>query len=172
MNSLLFRSTRMNRVAGQSLYLKDLNCHCFDPTRDLTLNPAAWQDVPASEWGYSAAYYNDYRFARRPDEQFSLGRSFAIREDMAFSVRGEVFNAFNRLVLPNPSSGNPFRDQNQRCARQSDQWLRLHQRNQFRNAEKRTGGLPLAILTRAAGSGAGNCLRTRCFTCSLPELIQ
>ena len=98
----------MNRVPGQPLFLKDLNCHCFDPNKDLMLNPAAWQDVPAGEWGYSAAYHNDYRFARRPDEQLSLGRIFSVKEGITLQFRAEFFNAFNRLAFANPSSGNPF----------------------------------------------------------------
>jgi hypothetical protein len=108
LGNLLFRGTRMNRVPNQPLFLKDLNCNCFDITRDLMLNPAAWQDVPAGEWGYSAAYYNDYRYARRPDEQLSLGRVFAVKEGMTLQVRAEFFNAFNRLSYANPSAGNPF----------------------------------------------------------------
>jgi hypothetical protein len=106
--SLLFRGTRMNRVEGQPLFLKDLNCHCFDPYKDLVLNPKAWQDVTAGQWGFSAAYYNDYRQQRHPDEQLGLGREFRIREDVSFQLRGEFFNAFNRTVLAVPSSGNPF----------------------------------------------------------------
>ena len=111
--SLLFRGTRMNRVAGQPLFLvggqpvKDLNCGCFDPYKDLVLNPKAWQDASAGQWGVSPAYYNDYRQQRLPDEQLSIGRSFRIREGITFSFRGEFFNAFNRTILPGPSAGNP-----------------------------------------------------------------
>ena len=108
LNALLFRGTRMNRVPGQPLFLKDLNCGCIDPNQDLALNPAAWQDVPAGEWGFSPVYYNDYRQARRPDEQISLGRTFTIREGMTLHFRGEFFNAFNRVMLATPTSGNPF----------------------------------------------------------------
>ena len=107
LNSLLFRGTRMNRVEGQPLFLKDLNCHCFDPYKDLVLNPAAWKDAGPGEWGTSAAYYNDYRQQRRPDEQLSLGRTFRFRERFDLQFRGEFFNAFNRTVLAAPSSGNP-----------------------------------------------------------------
>jgi len=108
LGSLLFRGTRMNRVPGQPLFLKDLNCHCFDPNKDLMLNPSAWQDVPAGEWGFSAAYYSDYRYARHPDEQLSAGRVFTVKEGMTLQFRAEFFNAFNRLVYANPSVGNPF----------------------------------------------------------------
>jgi hypothetical protein len=107
LGSLLFRGTRMNRVADQSPFLKDLNCQCFDPYSDLVLNPKAWVDVGPGEWGSSAGYYNDYRQARRPDEQISLGRTFRIREKMTFGVRGEFFNAFNRIVYAAPSSFTP-----------------------------------------------------------------
>jgi hypothetical protein len=70
--------------------------------------PGAWQNVPAGEWGYSAAFYDDYRYARRPDEQISFGRVFTVKEGANLSFRGEFFNAFNLLVYANPSAGNPF----------------------------------------------------------------
>jgi len=56
----------MNRVAGEPLFTKDLNCHCIDPNKDFVLNPKAWSDVPQGQWGFSAPYYNDYRQARVP----------------------------------------------------------------------------------------------------------
>ena len=31
--SLVFQNTRMNRVEGQPLFLKDPNCDCIDPRR-------------------------------------------------------------------------------------------------------------------------------------------
>ncbi len=34
-------TTLFNRVPGQPLLLKDPNCHCIDPTKDLVLNPNA-----------------------------------------------------------------------------------------------------------------------------------
>jgi Carboxypeptidase regulatory-like domain/TonB dependent receptor len=108
LNALLFRGTRMNRVSGQPLFSKDLDCHCIDPNKELTLNPAAWTDAAAGQWGVSAPYYNDYRANRRPDEQINIGRIFRIRERYTLQLRGEFFNAFNRLILAAPSSGNPF----------------------------------------------------------------
>ena len=105
LNAHTFQSTRMERVEGQPLYLKDLNCHCIDPYKDLVLNPAAWRDVPQGKWGPSTPFYNDFRNMRRPDEQFSIGRRFnmaKIREGMSLQVRAEMFNAFNRTYLANP----------------------------------------------------------------------
>jgi len=101
--------TRMNRVPGAPLYLKNLNCGCIDPYHQLVLNPAAWVDVPEGTYSQSAQYFDDYRGARRPSEQFSLGRRFGmekVKAGMFFEIRAEFFNAFNRLQLANPSSGN------------------------------------------------------------------
>lgn len=106
--SLLFRGTRYNRVPGEPLYLKDLNDRgSIDPFKQLTLNPKAWSDAGPGAWGTAAAYYNDYRTARRPDEQLSFGRTFRVKERYALSFRGEFFNVFNRTYLNNPDSGNP-----------------------------------------------------------------
>lgn len=38
-------------------------------------------------------------------KQLSVGRSFRVRERVSFQVRAEFFNAFNRLLLPNPGQG-------------------------------------------------------------------
>jgi hypothetical protein len=102
----ILQGTRMNRVAGVSPFLKDLNCHCINPDVDLVFNPAAWQDAPAGQWGYGAPFYTDYRNQRRPVEQLSVGRNFRIKEKMNLQVRAEVFNAFNRLQLPD-AGGSP-----------------------------------------------------------------
>jgi hypothetical protein len=98
------QSTRQIRVPGQSLYLKDPNCGCLDPTVETALNPAAWVDQAAGVWGSSQNYYDDFRSQRRPSESLSIGKRFPIwKERMAFSIRAEFFNVFNRLVsLPNP----------------------------------------------------------------------
>ena len=82
------------------------NCHCIDANKDFVLNPAAWAQPAAGQWGTAAAYYNDYRWQRRYDEQASLGRIFHIRERMALQVRAEFFNIFNRTYVNAPTSGN------------------------------------------------------------------
>jgi hypothetical protein len=104
---LIFQGTRMNRVPGQPLFLKDPNCGCIDPRQDLTLNPAAWTDAPPGQFGQSAGFYNDYRWQRQVSENMSLGRRFTIKEKLKFDIRAEFFNLFNRLNLPLPASGNP-----------------------------------------------------------------
>jgi hypothetical protein len=108
LSSLLFQTTYFNRVPGQPLFLNNPNCHCIDPTRDLVLNPAAWSNPAPGEWGTAAAYYNDFRYARRPNEQLSLGRVFRIREAISFQIRAEFFNAFNRTYMNDPVATNPL----------------------------------------------------------------
>jgi hypothetical protein len=113
LNSLLLRQaganlTFANRVPGQPLFLKDLNCHCFDPNKQFVLNPAAWSDPPAGQFGSGAAYYSDYRQARQPQENFAIGRDFKISGEgrVRLNVRAEFANIFNRSRLPNPASTN------------------------------------------------------------------
>jgi hypothetical protein len=108
LNTSYFLPTQsyMNRVPGVPLFLQDLNCHCFDPTKTLVLNPAAWTPSAAGTYGTSAAFYDDYRYERHPTENFNFGRTFRIREAMSLSIRAEFVNIFNRTVLPNPAAGN------------------------------------------------------------------
>ena len=101
MNTETFQTTSfLNRVPGQPLFLQDLNCHCFNPTQTLVLNPAAWAPPASGTWGTSAAYYNDYRAQRHPTENYNFGRTFQIREAMSLSIRAEFVNIFNRIQLP------------------------------------------------------------------------
>jgi hypothetical protein len=103
LSTLLFRSTYYTRDPSQPLFLKDLNCHCIDPTKDLVLNTKAWINPTDGQWGTANAYYNDYRYQRRPSESFSLGRVFAFKEQMRLTVRMNFTNVLNRLEMSNPS---------------------------------------------------------------------
>ena len=107
LNSQIFQGTVFNRVPDQPLYTKDLNCHCFDPNKDLVLNPKAWTDAAPGTYGVTAAAYNGYRTQRIPDEQISIGRTFRIKENKQFSVRAEFFNVFNRTVYAAPAATSP-----------------------------------------------------------------
>ncbi len=107
LNSILFRDTRATRVEGDPLFLKDPNCGCIDPYRDLTLNPKAWTSAPAGQFGTAAGFYSDYRWQRRPDEQISLAKMTRLKEGMTLEIRAQFFNIFNRVnFLPMPTSAN------------------------------------------------------------------
>jgi len=99
-------ATFVNRVNGVPLFLQDPNCHCFDPTQQLTLNPAAWQDVPAGQFGAGAPYYNDYRWQRQPQESFNVGRNFRLAKEgrVNLNIRAEFQNVFNRVTLSAPGA--------------------------------------------------------------------
>ncbi len=109
--SLLFRGTFANRVAGQPLFTKDLNCGCIDPSKDFVLNPAAWADPAPGQLGATAPYYSDYRTSRIYDESISFGKTTRFRERMSLEFRVELFNVFNRVRLANPTSGNALATQ-------------------------------------------------------------
>ena len=101
--------TYQNLVAGQPLFLQDPNCHCFDPTKQLVLNPAAWTDVGPGQFGSSAAYYEGYRWQRQPLESMSFGRVFPLAKEgrVNLQVRFEFQNIFNRVAYNTPSTTNP-----------------------------------------------------------------
>ena len=95
--SVLFRGTFANRVPGEPLFTQDLNCHCYDPNTTFVLNPKAWVDPPAGQFGTAAAYYGDYRYQRRPQESLAFGRTFRIRERVTFNIRAEFYECLIAL---------------------------------------------------------------------------
>jgi hypothetical protein len=109
LNTLMLRNVGgtqtgyVNRVPGVSPFLQDLNCNCYDPNKEFVLNPAAWSAPAPGTFGNASAYYGDYRFQRRPQENVGIGRIFRIRERMSLNVRAEFTNIFNRSVIPNPT---------------------------------------------------------------------
>ncbi len=98
--------TYMNRVPGVSLYTVDINCHCYNPNTTFVLNPAAWVNPGPGQWGTAAAYYDNYRYQRRPAEDMSLGRIFRIKERANLQIRAEFTNIFNRTEPNNPTATN------------------------------------------------------------------
>jgi len=82
----------------------DLNCHCFDPTKNIVLNPAAWANVADGQWSSNQSSFRNYRGFRYPTENANFGRTFRYKERVTFNVRVEFSNAFNRTRLPQPSA--------------------------------------------------------------------
>jgi len=104
----LFQGCLDNRVQGVPLYLvPSLNCHCFDPSTTAVLNPAAWQAPAPGQFGTAAPFYNDFRYARHPNENINLGRTWRFRERMSLNLRVEFSNFLNRTFLNNPAATSP-----------------------------------------------------------------
>jgi hypothetical protein len=83
----------------------DINCHCFDPTKNVVLNPNAWKNVTDGQWSSNESSFRDYRGIRYPTENANFSRTFRIREKMSLNIRGEFSNVLNRTRLPQPASG-------------------------------------------------------------------
>ncbi len=83
----------------------DINCHCYDPTKTQVLNPLAWVAVPDGQWANDESSIRYFRGIRRPQENANLSRNFRFKERYTLQVRLEMNNIFNRLALPQPSSG-------------------------------------------------------------------
>ncbi len=104
----LFQGALDDRVPGVPLYLvPSLNCHCFDPSKTAVLNPAAWAAPAPGQFGTASPYYTDFRYARHPNENINLGRTWRIRERMSLNLRVEFSNFLNRTYLNNPAATNP-----------------------------------------------------------------
>jgi hypothetical protein len=99
--------TYFNPVPGQPELLIDPNSH-FDPTKTLVLNPAAWTDAAAGQFGVSAPFYNGNRWQRQPAESMNFGRNFRMGKEGKYNlqVRAEFQNVFNRLFYSAPSVGS------------------------------------------------------------------
>jgi hypothetical protein len=82
----------------------DINCHCFDPTKNVAFNPAAWENIPAGQWGADQSSPRFFRGIRIPVESANLSRNFRIKERVSLNVRIEFNNIFNRTQLPGPVS--------------------------------------------------------------------
>ena len=78
----------------------DINCHCFDPTKTVVLNPAAWTNVPNGQFAANQGSIRDFRSFRVPIENANFSRDFRIKERYSLNLRVEFTNIFNRLQLP------------------------------------------------------------------------
>ena len=81
----------------------DINCHCYDPTKTIVLNPNAWVAVPDGQWAADQSSIRYFRGIRQPQESANLSRNFRFKERYSLQVRIEMNNIFNRKLLPQPS---------------------------------------------------------------------
>jgi hypothetical protein len=90
---------RPNVIAGQARQLGDSN---FDPATQRWINPAAFAVPAALTFGSSARSYTDLRAPNFYNENFGLMKKFRMHERFLLTLRGEFFNAFNRVVFGGP----------------------------------------------------------------------
>jgi hypothetical protein len=85
----------------------DINCHCFDVTKNQVLNPAAWENIPNGQWGAQTNAIRNFRGIRFPAENANLSRNFKFGADgrYNFNIRIEFTNIFNRLQYPGINNG-------------------------------------------------------------------
>lgn len=86
----------------------NVNCHCFDPTKTVVLNPAAWENIPDGQWGANQSSIRWFRGIRAPQENANFSRAFRFGKEGRYNlnVRVEFQNVFNRTVLPGIGLGN------------------------------------------------------------------
>jgi hypothetical protein len=125
LGNLLERGTFAQRIPGAKLFVKDPNCHCYNPGAGLSKNPAvpaqsldpvlnyaAWVEPGLGNFSNGAAYYNDYRWQRQPDEEFNIGKKFLIpvghKEPATLQIRAEFFDVFNRAFYPITGASGDF----------------------------------------------------------------
>jgi hypothetical protein len=104
-------ATPVNRVAGVSQFATfsnggtDPNCKCFDPNKQLVLNPAAYVDPGPGNFGSSSSFINTYRWMRQPAEAMSFARNFKMGHEGKYNlqIRGEFQNVFNRRFYAAPA---------------------------------------------------------------------
>jgi hypothetical protein len=86
----------------------DLNCHCFDPTKTVVLNPDAWENIPNGQFAAQQSTLRFYRGQRQPEENVNFSRNFRFKERVTLNVRVEFNNILNRTRLPNPRTNGNF----------------------------------------------------------------
>lgn len=86
----------------------DINCHCFDPTKTVVLNPNAWENIPNGQFAADNSALRFYRGFRHPTENANISRDFRIKERVDLNVRVEFNQVLNRLQLPQPNTSGNF----------------------------------------------------------------
>jgi hypothetical protein len=86
----------------------NVNCHCFDPTKTIVLNPKVWSNVPNGQFAADQSSIRWFRGIRFPTESANLSRNFRMGKEgrVSLNVRVEFQNIFNRTQYPAIALGN------------------------------------------------------------------
>jgi hypothetical protein len=77
----------------------DINCHCYDPTKNIVLNRNAWENIPDGQFAAQQSVIRSYRGIRAPQENLNISRNFRIKEGIVLHIRAEFQNVMNRTRL-------------------------------------------------------------------------
>jgi TonB dependent receptor len=75
----------------------NINCGCFDVTKTVVLNPAAFTNVPDGQFAANESSNRSFRGFRYPSENANFSRTFRIKERYVLQIRAEFTNIFNRV---------------------------------------------------------------------------
>ena len=78
------------------------NIDGFDPAVHAWINRDAFRAPGPFRFGTAARGYTDLRAPSLLTENFGVLKRFAVKERFTVTVRGELFNAFNRTVFGAP----------------------------------------------------------------------
>jgi hypothetical protein len=96
----IFNGTlRPNVIAGTPMTLDHP-----DPIANPWFNKVAFSAPASNTFGSAARSYTELRAPNFCQENFGLARQFRIGEKATFMIRGEFFNAFNRVVFGAPAA--------------------------------------------------------------------
>jgi hypothetical protein len=98
---LFNQALRPDAVSGVS---RQLGGGGFDPAKQTWINPAAFAVPAPLRFGTAARSYTDLRAPNMYNENFGLMKRITFLERYSLTVRGEFFNAFNRVVFGAPSA--------------------------------------------------------------------
>ena len=65
----------------------NINCHCFDVTKTVVLNPAAFTNVPDGQFAANQSSIRSFRGFRYPSENANFSRNFRIKERYVLQIR-------------------------------------------------------------------------------------
>jgi len=80
----------------------NINCHCFDVTKTVVLNPKAFTNVPDGQFAANEASIRGFRGFRYPAENANFSRTFRFKERYTAQIRAEFTNIFNRVQYAIP----------------------------------------------------------------------
>jgi Carboxypeptidase regulatory-like domain/TonB dependent receptor len=80
----------------------NINCGCFDVTKTVVLNPAAFTNVPDGQFAANQSSIRSFRGMRYPSENANFSRNFRIKERYVLQIRAEFTNIFNRVQYAFP----------------------------------------------------------------------